>query len=111
MSLAPCTLFCPRIGIIALPHEPIMPHDSIRFSSDVTMSVPVWCCVSPIAHSVAERGPLAYNSAARRISVALTPQIASAASGEYGCTAVRTASKPCVRAAMNALSSSPCSRM
>ena len=59
MSLAPCTLFWPRIGIIGAPQRPIIPQANIRLSSEVTMSVPVWCCVSPIAQSVAERGPRA----------------------------------------------------
>ena len=58
-SEAPCTLFCPRTGIIAAPQRPIIPQASIRFRSDVTRSVPLACCVSPIAHSVLVRGPLA----------------------------------------------------
>ena len=56
-SEAPCTLFCPRTGIIAAPQRPIMPQASIRLSSDVTRSVPLACWVSPIAHSVLVFGP------------------------------------------------------
>src|SRR5207245_2239593 len=59
MSEAPWTLFWPRIGSIAAPQRPIMPHASIRLSSAVTRSVPLACCVSPMAHSVLvfARGP------------------------------------------------------
>ena len=55
------------MGIIAAPQRPIIPVARMRLSSDATMSVPVRCCVSPIAQSVDDRGPRAYISAARRI--------------------------------------------
>ena len=58
-SLAPCTLFCPRIGSIAAPQRPIIPQARSRFSRLATMSVPVACWVSPMAQSVEVFGPLA----------------------------------------------------
>ena len=54
---------------------------SMPLNQVATMSVPVACCVRPIAHSVADRGPRAYSSAASRIKVAGTPVIVSARSG------------------------------
>jgi hypothetical protein len=80
MSLAPCTLFWPRIGIIAAPHLPIMPQQSSRLSRLATMSVPVACWVSPIAQSVELRGPRAYISAAAAIVPAGMPVIFAATS-------------------------------
>ena len=61
------------------------------------MSVPVLCCVSPIAQSVAERGPRAYSSARLTDEVGAHTGDVSARSGVYGFTASRTFSKSCVR--------------
>ena len=83
-SLAPCTLFCPRIGIICAPHLPIMPQASSRLSRLATISVPVACWVSPIAQSVEVRGPRAYISAARRIDSPGMPVIFSPTSQRVG---------------------------
>ena len=73
MSLAPCTLFWPRMGIICAPQRPIIPQASSRLSRLATMSVPVACWVRPIAQSVEVRGPRAYISAAARIRSAGMP--------------------------------------
>src|SRR2546425_7760057 len=74
-SEAPCTLFWPRIGSIAAPQRPIMPQANIMLRNEVTMSVPLACCVRPIAHSELVFGPRAYISAARRIFSAGIPVI------------------------------------
>ncbi len=81
MSLAPCTLFWPRMGSIAAPHFPIIPQASIRFNRLATMSVPVLCWVRPIAQRVEVRGPRAYISAAARMVAAGMPVILAVLSG------------------------------
>ena len=80
MSLPPWTLFCPRIGIIAEPHRPIIPQLRSRLSRLVTMSVPWACWVSPMAQRVEVLGPLAYHSAACAIFAFGMPVIFSATS-------------------------------
>ena len=77
----------------------------------MTISVPLACCVRPIAQSELVFGPRAYSSAARPILSAGMPVIFAALSSVYGFTAMRTFSKSCVRAAMNALFSRPSDRM
>jgi len=47
------------IGNIAAPHRPIMPQANIILRNDVTMSVPLACCVRPIAQSELVFGPRA----------------------------------------------------
>jgi hypothetical protein len=74
-SLAPWTLFWPRIGIIWAPHLPIIPQARSRLRRLATISVPVACCVRPMAQSVDVRGPRAYISAARRMVSAGMPVI------------------------------------
>ena len=62
-SLAPCTLFCPRIGIIGAPHAPIIPHEQ-QIEQVVTMSVPV--CMLREPHRPQRRGARALRVQLRR---------------------------------------------
>ena len=47
MSQAPCTLFCPRMGLMPQPGLPILPATRAMLDSAMTPLVPVECSVTP----------------------------------------------------------------